>query len=101
MKDLSDSEMDKLREQVGKFTTEGEVVLRVGVTKNEAGGRLLRFEVKDTGIGIAPEAQAGLFQAFVQADTSTTRRFGASSRRSSTESGQPDSPTPCRPSCCR
>ena len=57
-----------------KFTLKGEVVLRV---RAETGGRL-RFEVADTGIGIPPEVQPTLFQRFVQADSSTTRRFGGS-----------------------
>ena len=60
-----------------KFTARGEV--RVGVTAlpAEAGVRL-RFEVKDTGIGIPKERQAALFEAFVQADSSTTRHYGGS-----------------------
>lgn len=55
-----------------KFTRQGEVCLRVSAA---APGRL-RFEVEDTGIGIAPAVLAGLFQPFAQADHSTTRRFG-------------------------
>jgi two-component system sensor histidine kinase/response regulator len=59
-----------------KFTERGEVVVRVFL-EQEAGDRvLLRFHVIDTGIGIAPEVQQRLFEAFVQADSSTTRRFG-------------------------
>ena len=54
-----------------KFTAEGEVALGVSRVADR-----LRFEVSDTGIGIAPEASARLFQAFEQADSSTTRRFG-------------------------
>ncbi|WP_374563728.1 PAS domain S-box protein [Ideonella sp.] len=55
-----------------KFTVQGEVMLRVAVAEP---GRL-RFEVEDTGIGIAPAVLASLFQPFAQADHSTTRRFG-------------------------
>ena len=60
-----------------KFTHEGEVVLRVDyVGRNPDGTRRLRFAVRDSGIGIAPEKQALIFQAFAQADTSTTRNYG-------------------------
>ena len=59
-----------------KFTDRGTVVVRVEtVAQGPAAGRL-RFSVRDTGIGITPEAQAGLFEPFVQADGTTTRKFG-------------------------
>jgi signal transduction histidine kinase/CheY-like chemotaxis protein len=56
-----------------KFTANGEVELSV-----QAAGGDIHFAVRDTGIGIAPEQQAKLFQSFSQADASTTRRFGGS-----------------------
>ncbi|HET8623141.1 MAG TPA: response regulator [Gemmatimonadales bacterium] len=59
-----------------KFTERGEVVIRVGSMEATDGRAFLRFEVADTGIGVTPEAQARLFEAFSQADASTTRRFG-------------------------
>ncbi|MBW7899960.1 MAG: PAS domain S-box protein, partial [Rhodocyclaceae bacterium] len=59
-----------------KFTERGGIVVRAGVEREDADGVLVRFEVEDTGIGIAPEAQGRLFTAFEQADVSTTRRFG-------------------------
>ncbi len=61
-----------------KFTDSGEVVVHVmsGAPTVADGLRELRFEVRDTGIGIPPHAQARLFQPFSQADDSTTRRFG-------------------------
>jgi two-component system, sensor histidine kinase and response regulator len=59
-----------------KFTTAGEVVVRVTVLHQNSERAALRFEVADTGIGIAPKDQDRLFTAFAQADSSTTRRFG-------------------------
>ena len=59
-----------------KFTPAGEVLLRVEPVEPSPEGVRLRFEMSDTGIGIAPEALSRLFQPFSQADGSTTRRFG-------------------------
>jgi two-component system sensor histidine kinase/response regulator len=59
-----------------KFTPSGEVVAEVSLTHRHDGQVLTRFEVRDTGIGIAAEALPTLFQPFVQADSSTTRHFG-------------------------
>ena len=61
-----------------KFTQTGAVTISVRMTEDD--GRLVRIEfaVQDTGIGISPEAQARLFNAFEQADSSTSRKFGGS-----------------------
>ncbi len=59
-----------------KFTERGEVVVRANCQEESATHVVIRFTVTDSGIGIEPSAQAQLFQAFVQADGTTTRRFG-------------------------
>ncbi len=59
-----------------KFTERGSIGLSVRRLGENASQHLLRFEVRDTGIGIPPEAQDKLFTAFSQADASTTRLYG-------------------------
>jgi PAS domain S-box-containing protein len=59
-----------------KFTERGEVTVRIDQTEGPEGQVLLRGEVRDTGIGLSEAEQAGLFRPFVQADASTTRRYG-------------------------
>ena len=59
-----------------KFTEHGEVILRVEAGVSVDGDLQLHFAVSDTGIGIPQEKQAVIFEAFSQADSSTTRRYG-------------------------
>ncbi len=59
-----------------KFTAQGEVLVEVSRGIESAATTEVRVEVRDTGIGIPPEVQGQLFRAFVQADGSTTRRYG-------------------------
>jgi signal transduction histidine kinase/DNA-binding response OmpR family regulator len=59
-----------------KFTSEGEVALRVQSQGKEGLDLVLHFTVSDTGIGIAEEKQHAIFEPFTQADASTTRRYG-------------------------
>jgi PAS domain S-box-containing protein len=59
-----------------KFTDRGEVVLRANLESQAKDDILLHFSVTDTGIGIPVEKQQRIFEAFAQADTSTTRKYG-------------------------
>ncbi|HUA48872.1 MAG TPA: response regulator [Solirubrobacteraceae bacterium] len=59
-----------------KFTPEGEVVLEVSLAEQTDQTIRIRFEVRDSGIGIAPERIADLFEPFTQAEAGTTRKFG-------------------------
>jgi two-component system sensor histidine kinase RpfC len=59
-----------------KFTERGSVTVHVSAQGETKTSVRLKFSVRDTGIGIAPEAQAKIFESFTQADQSTTRRFG-------------------------
>ena len=59
-----------------KFTHKGEVAVRVRLVSETEKEVVLRFSVKDTGIGIPPAKQGSLFEKFTQADASTTRRYG-------------------------
>ncbi len=59
-----------------KFTSTGEVVVRARTLDETADHVLVRFEVRDTGVGISPDDLERLFEPFSQADSSTTRRYG-------------------------
>ncbi len=59
-----------------KFTRQGTIHMRASQLEDSDEGILLRFEVKDPGIGIAPDKLTRLFEAFMQADVSTTRKYG-------------------------
>ncbi len=59
-----------------KFTDHGEVVLTVAVETRTAPGTVLRFSVTDTGIGVPQEQRDAIFKPFIQADGSTTRKYG-------------------------
>lgn len=61
-----------------KFTPRGEVELKALLESTQGDDAVIRFEVRDTGVGIPASAQGKIFEAFTQADGSTTRRFGGS-----------------------
>src|SRR3546814_20738431 len=81
-----------LGSNAAKFTDNGLVMLRVRNIGRDRDGATLRFEVSDTGIGMTPEQTDRLFQAFSQADASTTRRYGGSGQIGSAS---------CRESVCQ
>lgn len=59
-----------------KFTQTGHVYIGVSAEASDSGDTLIAFNVKDTGLGVSEEAKERIFEAFSQADNSTTRRFG-------------------------
>lgn len=59
-----------------KFTERGEIVVKTRVQDEDENGQLVHFSVRDTGIGLTEEQMGRLFQAFEQADASTTRQHG-------------------------
>jgi PAS domain S-box-containing protein len=60
----------------GKFTKDGTVQFEVSRETDDRGGNWMIFQVRDTGVGMTPEQTAKVFEAFTQADASTTRKFG-------------------------
>lgn len=59
-----------------KFTEKGEVIVHARLEREDENTVWVRIEVRDTGIGIPPEARERIFEAFAQADSSTTRKYG-------------------------
>jgi PAS domain S-box-containing protein len=59
-----------------KFTDRGEIIVRVRIESRALDKTTLHFEIHDTGIGISPEVQGRIFDAFTQAETNTNRRYG-------------------------
>ena len=59
-----------------KFTDAGEIVISTELVKKDKAQVTLKFSVQDTGVGMTSEQAAKLFQPFMQADTSTTRKYG-------------------------
>ncbi len=70
--------LDNLIDNALKFTYKGIVKLHVSVAEQRTGSVLLRFSIRDTGVGVPEERRSALFQKFDQLDPSITRRFGGS-----------------------
>ena len=68
--------LNNLVSNATKFTERGKIVIAVTVESRQDNKVVLKFSVIDTGIGISPEVRHNLFQAYTQADVSTTRRYG-------------------------
>ncbi len=68
--------MNNLVSNAIKFTSSGEVKIRVELKSRKGNTNKIHFEISDTGIGISEEAQSNIFNSFSQADESTTRNFG-------------------------
>ncbi len=68
--------MINLANNAVKFTERGEITVTVGLAERVLDRVNLKFSVRDTGIGMTSEQAARLFQAFSQADSSTTRKYG-------------------------
>ncbi|MEP1259834.1 response regulator, partial [Algoriphagus sp.] len=59
-----------------KFTEKGEIELKIEILENLGEEHCIRFSVRDTGIGISPDKQSKIFEAFSQEDSSTTKKYG-------------------------
>ncbi len=59
-----------------KFTQQGKITLHIKIESKDEDGAMIRFEVRDTGIGIAPDRIQALFKPFTQSDSSVSRKFG-------------------------
>jgi len=59
-----------------KFTQKGEIIVNITMESEDSSEVMIRFSVKDTGVGIPQESMETLFESFSQADTSTTRKYG-------------------------
>jgi CheY-like chemotaxis protein/HPt (histidine-containing phosphotransfer) domain-containing protein len=68
--------LNNLATNAFKFTAQGQVALQVELVSQQDGQATIRFAVTDTGIGLRPDQAAALFSPFVQADASTTRKYG-------------------------
>jgi len=68
--------LSNLTDNALKFTAQGSVTIRVFLESREGSSVMLRFEIRDSGIGMTPDVASRLFQSFYQGDSSTTRKYG-------------------------